>query len=694
MTILKNIGTGGDYADFNAALNDLAGSDMTLTQISAVSQTTACSTHDYGGKIIQLLNPNGYITSVSGLGRFYLGNFFDYDYFTLDNLIIQNVDVNNNIIGISLGAYGGSVRLHNLKIFGMNLNILGDMSEVGINNAGHREATTIEANNVLIYNCSKAGIIDQWNVSGGVTPPSVPIKFWQNIVCYKNGIGLYCPVAGAPAYASYKNISCSKNTTDYSVATLSTLASIDNCADGDNTLTQGSNNIRGVTDADYVTVDPANANFLKINTSSKLANTGDIDIASWNDMDMDGDPRPNGHSLVSIGFDEIFYPEIPVLISPKNNSGFSKNFQDTVRLVWTSLATTDRVQVSTDPSFSTTILNTTTTDKYYDLSTPDNGVYYWRVAVVAGTHDPTWSDVWLFKLSLKYIKLIASDDTFIRLNLPCYGYETEIHMPITISDVHPGGFSFYDPPDGSSNLGTFDYRILSTAKWLLPASQKTDLNTFIRSSSKGRAQNFTLSLGSIPTGFFPFGPDLGDLGDFTIRLIEQKQGGMLYAPLKQWQDNLSFVLVSSPLYTADSGISQGKFQIGSVFGLLFPQNTFNPEYNYDYQTELSRSGIPNSIDGREASDTWVCSWEQQANAGKTAALISFLTGVYGRTADITILSSNNFYVFGIDNGDSGNYTCKFLGSSRAKNELVLKITHDGYNQFTIPLTFYMKQNNA
>lgn len=287
----------------------------------------------------------------------------------------------------------------------------------------------------------------------------------------------------------------------------------------------------------------------------------------------------------------------------------------------------------------------------------------------------------------KTMQLVAADGTAITIDRPTWGYECEVHMPITVVERHPTGYAdAFDADD----TGAKDYRVLTDMKLQLPASQKLDLNNFLRDASLGRAENFTLRLGSTPTGFFPFGPDLGDVGDFSVRLLSQKQGGMLMAPYKYWQDNISLVLVSAPSYAPASGASQGELQIGTVSGLLYPQTLFNPSSIYNYQTGLSRSGVPYSIDGLELSDSWESSWDQQCNTGNAAALVDYLVST-GRGNDITITTAEDFYAYGMDQRSEGIYKSRFLGSSRSKNELVLKMVCDGFNRWTIPLNFWMKE---
>lgn len=273
----------------------------------------------------------------------------------------------------------------------------------------------------------------------------------------------------------------------------------------------------------------------------------------------------------------------------------------------------------------------------------------------------------------------------ISVNLPGFGYESELHMPIQIEHAEDGSYSFWD----NNELGAADYRLCSTASLQLPPAQKSIMNEFFRNSLKGRCETISLALGSDPTGFFPFLPDKGDIGTFTVRLIDRKQSGMLLRPWKWFQDDIVMIMVSSPAYTAAAGIDQGPFRIGDISGLLFPQEGIKPEPSYQFLTELSRSGVPDSVDAPMAADCWSTSFEQNCNTGKAAALITYLRG--RRTDDIDIEGPSNFYVYGMDQDDSGTYHSKLLGSSFDENEMVLKVKHEYFNRFTIPLSFWMKE---
>jgi hypothetical protein len=287
------------------------------------------------------------------------------------------------------------------------------------------------------------------------------------------------------------------------------------------------------------------------------------------------------------------------------------------------------------------------------------------------------------------MQFIAADNTTITLNNPVGAYSVALHMPITIPEKHPAG---YGPAFDADNSGALDYRIIDTATWKLPAAQKAALNGFFRDAALGRAETVKLRLGSTSTGFFPGGPDLGDVGDFTVRVVSQDQGGMLLEPWKYWQDTLALVIVTAPSYTPEAGAAQGSLTIGTVDGLMYPQAGFNAMSRYNLRTDLSRSGVPYSVDGRVAADAWESEWLQRCNNGLAAELVEYLATARG--GDIDIVSAPNYWVYGADNLAEASYSSRFLGSSRTRNDVVLKMTCEKYNHWSIPLRFALTEINV
>jgi hypothetical protein len=289
----------------------------------------------------------------------------------------------------------------------------------------------------------------------------------------------------------------------------------------------------------------------------------------------------------------------------------------------------------------------------------------------------------------------------VTVNRPTWGYETEIHMPIAITRAADGTYGFFDPLNAAgTTLGTYDYRVMSSSLWRMTNAQKTAFNAFMLDAAKGRALNMVMRLSAegVFTGFYPFGVDMCDNGDYTVRELTRDQSGKMMRPLKWYEDNMSLVMVTrGGVSFSAPAASQGKLYIGDIAtGFMFPQSGIKPVSSYQFQTDLSLSGAPNSLNGPAVADSWETSFDLLCNTQNTYALIDQLVNKT-RAADLTLVVPDHFDMFGADqsaNGAGGTYTARFLGSSRTDKEVVLKITHEGFDRFKIPLTFWMKAKTA
>jgi hypothetical protein len=143
-------------------------------------------------------------------------------------------------------------------------------------------------------------------------------KYLENCITYKCGVGLY--LEGANVAGNSVNIknSCFANSLNNDVVIVTNTNNIiTNCADSDNSIASAdatkSDNITGIVDGDFLSVDPTNANFLNIDQSSKLYENGTTPSA-WNTADIRGLPRPHGSKLLtSIGaFEGLIMADVTV----------------------------------------------------------------------------------------------------------------------------------------------------------------------------------------------------------------------------------------------------------------------------------------------------------------------------------------------------------------------------------------------
>jgi hypothetical protein len=296
----------------------------------------------------------------------------------------------------------------------------------------------------------------------------------------------------------------------------------------------------------------------------------------------------------------------------------------------------------------------------------------------------------------------------ISINRPLHGYTAEIHMPIETTRDQTKAWHFFD----NDSSGASDYR-LCEMRLDLPADQKGLLNDFIRLDAQGRAYPFAMSIdtaltgamtGDSADGFYPFGPDIYAVGNpaggpvsCIVQPVNHDQGGALWQPYKWFEDKLTLLLISPTVgagalpSNTTAGVAQGTMAIGNTTGLMFPQDGFKAKTAYNYDVGVSLAGRPSVVD--LPTDYYETSFAVTANLGNAAKLVSALIGgTYGRAADV-LFNVSDGYPFGADNctGIPWNswanyYTTRLLGAENKGHEIVLKITHESYNRFQIPLT--------
>lgn len=271
--------------------------------------------------------------------------------------------------------------------------------------------------------------------------------------------------------------------------------------------------------------------------------------------------------------------------------------------------------------------------------------------------------------------------TSITISQPYFGYSTIIKMGLHYARTSIG-YQIWD------DTATYDSRLCKIPTWLLSASDQAALRGFIQGLTLGRGQAFTLNLGATASGFFPFGPDYGDIGSFQVELWENRYDGVTINPYLQHQNEVTLAYVSgpTPAYTPAGAENEGTLQIGTVTTLRPLQSEAKPTREPMNIRTISRSGVVEWVDGGPASDVYEADCPLHCRPGNAAALISYLVGT-ARGADITVVTPANTFLFGEDQGSSGTYTVKNL-----TNEIA--VTHDRYDLFTTQLRFWMKSKDA
>lgn len=271
------------------------------------------------------------------------------------------------------------------------------------------------------------------------------------------------------------------------------------------------------------------------------------------------------------------------------------------------------------------------------------------------------------------IQLSNSNGNYIFVSVPEFGYKTKITMPFTIGESDMNDVVIYD--EGAA----YDKRTCD-CNFSLNSDDQSALNAFLKTVgvTGGRAQQLTLSMNT-GSGFFPFGPDKGDAGPFTVSVEYPKHAKQVMDPFLYFAGALRFRNVGAwPSYSLPSLSSEGVFQIGSVVGNRYPEGGFNAD-NSGYAVTLTstENNTPNFVDRGTGGDTYWTKFTMQSNQAQAAAVIAYLTGT-ARGNQFAVYGGNNYYIFGRDKSASGSFHVKL-------NQESIEITHEMWNRFNYEL---------
>lgn len=266
----------------------------------------------------------------------------------------------------------------------------------------------------------------------------------------------------------------------------------------------------------------------------------------------------------------------------------------------------------------------------------------------------------------------------VEIPLPVYPYKTVIDLGLDIQKLETGnGYSVYD------NGAAYDMRSCEVDFHLSAADTKI-LNDFLRLTAQGRARALTLEI-CTASQFRPFGPDKNDVS-YTVLMELVSQEGIGEAPYLYFTSKVKFTNAGSYAGTAlPAQVTDGAFQIGTVAGLRFPPNWFDPAVKYGVDGFVLRdSSAAQFVDGGILGDHYDSACELESNFSKAAALLAYLTGT-ARAGTFTMIGGANYWPFGRDkaNGSdagAGTFTVRLI-----QNQIT--ITHEYFNIYKIPLSF-------
>lgn len=270
---------------------------------------------------------------------------------------------------------------------------------------------------------------------------------------------------------------------------------------------------------------------------------------------------------------------------------------------------------------------------------------------------------------------IHTNGVVYTVSSPEIGYSVQIAVAIQHIPTVPFGYNLWD------NGVARDYRT-SKASFLMSQSDTASLIDIFANKNKGRGISATLRLGagsSAGSGYYPFGPDHGDRGDFDVRILTVDPGPQLEEPWLWYRTVLEMVEESNPAYVLPAEQDEGDVEIGTIDGLRWPTAFPAPGISYGMTTQLTRNGTAYTVDKRADADSYTTNMPMRLRQNKAAALIDHLVTTV-RAANVTITpGASNGYIFGAQKGE-GPFVCNWLDE-------VVPISHTGWDQFEFPLNF-------
>lgn len=272
--------------------------------------------------------------------------------------------------------------------------------------------------------------------------------------------------------------------------------------------------------------------------------------------------------------------------------------------------------------------------------------------------------------------IITANNVNYAINAPQYDYVSTIMMGLIHTELMPKGYGIWD------NSDTYDFRRCK-CNLLLNATQTDSLLGIFNDVNKGRGISVTLKLGR-NSGFYPYGPDHGDSGNFQSRMISIVPSPVLEEPHLYFNTTIEFIEESNPSYSLPAEQSEGNLQIGTIAGLRYPPEYPKSSTDYGFSTQITTDGSPYTIDKTNDADYYVTTLPMVCSQNKAAALINHMMGTV-RANNVNVISQANNYLFGREGGSNKTYVCQWL------NEIIT-IKCPRYDEFNFDLIFYMVSN--
>lgn len=282
-------------------------------------------------------------------------------------------------------------------------------------------------------------------------------------------------------------------------------------------------------------------------------------------------------------------------------------------------------------------------------------------------------------MSVTFTKGIYS----ITVDNPILGYTAAVKLPLWFSERANGMVGVHDAGVQYNNR-------ICDCVFQLNATDTLALVEFFNNPGKGRGNEVSMVLPS-GNGWYPFAPDFGDIGTFTVKVMNLKQGKQLMEPMRWFETSLQIVMITPPTIVNPfpTPVDYGTIQIGTVTALRYPETLFDSLHIMSINERVLFGGGVGAIDLGPTGDSYRVTFTLNAARQKMAELINYFAVTLRDTDNktyltTTITTTDNQFIYGVEKSGSGAYTSLLLTKD-------LIITHEAYNLFSVDLTFLMQE---
>jgi len=266
---------------------------------------------------------------------------------------------------------------------------------------------------------------------------------------------------------------------------------------------------------------------------------------------------------------------------------------------------------------------------------------------------------------IKFVKGVND----IEISMPSYDYETTVVFPWDITKLENGHISIYD------NGAIYDKR-KCTCLVYMEANELALFNRFVNfNSNDSKASDLVLQMNT-NSGFFPFGADKGDVGDFEVALQIKNHGRVGDVPFRYFVVELTMHNVGVyPNYTLPTNRPEGNFSFGNVGECRFPSGWFVPAVKFSNYLTIDQGSRSNWIDRGSEGDSYLTEFTFELDNPKASRVIKEISETI-RAENFIVVPPELGYMFGRDKVNISGFLVKMATNT-------LAITHSRKSLFTI-----------